>query len=93
MVTHELKTRPKNFQPIYEGTKNFEIRYNDRDYKVGDRLRLREYDISTGKYSGMEVLVRVDYLLDSFEDPAISLDYVVMSTYLIYRIQGREESS
>ena len=93
MVTHELKTRPKYFQPIYEGTKNFEIRYNDRDYKVGDRLRLREYDISTGKYSGMEVLVRVDYLLNSFEDSVILLNYVVMSTSIIYRTQGPEESS
>ncbi len=41
-MTHELKIQPKYFNAVLMGTKNFEIRKNDRDYHVGDRLWLRE---------------------------------------------------
>ncbi len=42
MTQHILKTDPKVFQLNYEGIKNYEIRINDRDFKVGDELHLRE---------------------------------------------------
>ena len=43
MKTHHLKCWPEFFEPICEGTKNFEIRRNDRDYEVGDLLILEEW--------------------------------------------------
>ena len=36
MKIHELKTLPEYFDAVFMGKKNFEIRKNDRDYKVGD---------------------------------------------------------
>lgn len=45
---HELKLHPKFFLRVQDGTKTFEIRKNDRDYQVGDRLILREFDPEKG---------------------------------------------
>ena len=45
---HELKLHPRYFNRVADGTKPFEIRKNDRDYQVGDRLILREYDPDAG---------------------------------------------
>ncbi|VEF93151.1 Domain of Uncharacterised Function with PDB structure [Streptococcus pseudoporcinus] len=44
MTQHMLKCYPEYFEAIMDGTKTFEYRYNDRDFKVGDELLLREYD-------------------------------------------------
>lgn len=41
-MTHELKIQPKYFRAILDGKKNFEIRKNDRGYKVGDKVVLKE---------------------------------------------------
>jgi hypothetical protein len=42
MKTHELKTINPYFTEVLEGLKNFEVRFNDRDFNVGDEVRLQE---------------------------------------------------
>lgn len=76
MTTHELKCWPDFFQHILNGDKTFEVRLNDRDYKVGDLLLLKEWD--AGNYLGRMCLVRVTYLLPggSF---GVTDDHVVMA--------------
>ncbi|WP_282798853.1 DUF3850 domain-containing protein [Lactococcus lactis] len=44
MKTHELKLDIKYFNDVESGKKNFEIRKNDRDFKVGDILELKAYE-------------------------------------------------
>ena len=42
-MTHHLKTKTEYFQAVIDGKKPFEIRFNDRDFKSGDRVILEEY--------------------------------------------------
>ena len=44
MKSHELKTWVGPFEAIWAKQKHHEIRENDRDFKVGDQLILREFD-------------------------------------------------
>lgn len=44
MTTHELKTFPSQFEPIWAGDKPFEIRLDDRAFQRGDDVVLREWD-------------------------------------------------
>lgn len=59
-MTHEIKILPKYFDAVMSGAKNFEIRKNDRDYKVGDTLILKEWDC--GKFTGRELERVVGYI-------------------------------
>ena len=44
MVEHSLKIEKRFIPRILSGQKTFEIRKNDRDYQVGDILRLYEFN-------------------------------------------------
>lgn len=63
MKIHELKTLPEYFEAMDNGAKPFEVRFNDRDFKVGDRLCLREY--SDGGYTGRVLHRKISYVLDA----------------------------
>ena len=68
MITHELKTHPAPFQAVLDDKKRFEYRKNDRNFQVGDSLRLREWApdspaATTGNYTGREIHARVTYML------------------------------
>lgn len=73
---HELKCWPQFFQATREGTKRFELRRNDRDFRVGDELLLKEWDPKAEYgspadntepvgYTGREIKVRVDWIMDT----------------------------
>ncbi|MDF2611454.1 MAG: hypothetical protein K0R92_2928 [Lachnospiraceae bacterium] len=49
-MQHNLKTLQPYFDDVKSGKKKFELRRNDRDYQVGDKLNLFEYDIDKGAY-------------------------------------------
>lgn len=42
MKTHKLKILPEFYKAVYDGSKRFECRKADRDFKVGDRLIMEE---------------------------------------------------
>jgi len=56
-VEHELKCWLGPFDAMAQGHKTFEFRKNDRDFEVGDTLRLRRFQPIGQKYTG-EVMVR-----------------------------------
>lgn len=76
-MEHELKCNTEYFSRIAMGQKTFEIRKNDRDYQVGDKLILREYDPKTGwpDHGAVETLVAKVVYLTSYEQKD---GYVVM---------------
>ena len=59
---HELKCWPEYFAEVKAGRKRFEIRQNDRDFREGDRVVLREYEPSTDRYSGEALAFRIGYM-------------------------------
>ena len=69
---HTLKILPEYFEAVNAGMKQFEIRYNDRDYHAGDILELNEYTKSG--YTGRVIKCRVTYLTDYAQQD----NYVVM---------------
>jgi hypothetical protein len=56
LAVHELKTHPGPFAGIREHRKPFEIRKDDRGFRVGDRLRLQEWVPTepSGYFTGRE---------------------------------------
>ena len=70
---HELKSHPWFFESLLDGTKRFELRKNDRGFKVGDTLLLKEWKPKDEVYTGREVRARVLYLTEdsNFVQPGI----------------------
>lgn len=65
MTRHVVKSWPWLFQPIKSDVKTHDLRdLNDRDYKVGDEMLLREFDPRNGQYTGDQCLVRITYMTD-----------------------------
>lgn len=43
-MTHSVKIEPRFYRMVINGLKPYEVRFNDRDYRVGDYLALNELD-------------------------------------------------
>jgi hypothetical protein len=61
-MIHTLKTIQPYYDDVDSGKKTFEVRTNDRDFKVGDELNLTEYP-DTGR--GKRIYLLITYVLDN----------------------------
>ena len=89
-MIHELKIWPEHFDNVAAYRKRFELRKADRDFKVGDRLRLREWqpadvelkdphlNLGPRGYTGRQLEVRV---LHAIRGPLFGLEqgFVILS--------------
>lgn len=57
MKIHELKLDTEYFDDVKSGLKTFEIRKNDRDFKVGDVLALTAFE--SGHYIKKSSIIRM----------------------------------
>ena len=69
-MTHELKCHPEPFRAVKDGSKPFEWRKYDRDFRAGDYIWLREWkpeynlkERRTGFYSGDGLTRKITYII------------------------------
>lgn len=76
--THSLKLWPEYYAEVHAGTKKFELRNNDRDFKVGDTVFLEEWSPDTKEYTGRKLMCTITYVL---KGPTFGLaeNYVILS--------------
>lgn len=74
---HELKVWPEFFKQTLNGTKPFEYRKNDRNFKKGDFLWLREYELNKDHYTGWNLYLQVEEVFKGI--PGLPNDYCIMT--------------
>lgn len=60
---HVLKCWPQFLEAVDSGVKPFELRRNDRPYRVGDHIILRGWDPMRQAYTGKRTTVLITYVL------------------------------
>ena len=63
MKIYRLKTQHQFMMDVAIGKKTFEVRFNDRNYQVGDRLLLLGWDNKKKEYTGQEIETEITYIL------------------------------
>ncbi len=78
MRVHNLKIKPQYFKDVVAEVKKFEVRFNDRNFKVGDLIVLEEFDHKS--YTGKYVNAEITYICNDKE--FVKKDYVVLGIKL-----------
>ena len=79
-MTHGLKVWPEYMDGLLNKSKTFEVRKNDRDFKVGDVLTLSEWDNVTETWTGRTCTRYVTYVLQGGQF-GIAEDTVVLGIH------------
>lgn len=64
---HELKIMMVYFPLVLDGSKPFEIRYNDRNFQEGDTVTLNEWDGE--RYTGRSTKCQITFVTDFAQQP------------------------
>lgn len=76
MITeHELKCWPEYFQSTVDGDKLFEVRLNDRNFKLDQGILLREWNPRSQVYTGRLYLFRISYV---YSNPELLKENIVI---------------
>lgn len=89
-ITHYIKIGAQFFLAAAAGRKNFELRINDRDYRVGDTLYMSEH--KDGHNTGRYIEEGIIYMLEDFA--GLKENYCILGTELLTEImeeQGGEK--
>ena len=94
MKVNYLKIKPEYFKDIECGVKTFELRKNDRDFKVGDVLMLIKLD-NEGNETDQAMTVKVTYILKDCPDYGLKEGYAILGidTDSIMPINAHEEGA
>lgn len=83
-MKHELKIKSEYFQAVWDGRKKAELRKDDRGYKVGDILLLREVD--GDEYTGSALAVQVTHILRNCPEYGLADGYCILSIGSVWRL-------
>ena len=84
-MEHRVKSWPTFFEATLAGVKTHDVRrISDRDYHVGDTLRLQEFDPEKQQYTGRELCVRITYITSAnlpcaLSEACLHPDYCILS--------------
>ena len=91
-MTHELKILHDYFMDIMFEGKNFEIRKDDRDFHVGDKLILKEWNPYQSRYTGNYIEAKIDYVHHGNGEYGVAEGYCILAlTDIECVINGRSE--
>lgn len=68
VTTHHLKAVPETFDPIASGLRTFDIRLDDRGFKVGHRIKYHRYDERSPEAVGLTCTKTISYVLYGVEE-------------------------
>ncbi len=82
-----LRTWPGYFRAIWRGEKRAELRKNDRNFQVGDKVLLIEFDPVTMRQPSpaRDILVKITHLLEGMGKPGINDDFCMWSFSVLRR--------
>lgn len=83
--THTLKTEPAPFAALWSREKTCEFRLDDRAYKSGDTLLLREYEPVGATFTGRGLAVRVTHVQHGYGIPP---GYAMLSVLVYCRYKS-----
>jgi len=89
MTIHPLKTLPQYFWAVVRGDKTYELRRDDRDFRVGDLIELHEWT-PLGGYTGRTQAVEITHILRDAKEYGLMDGYCILSIGPI-TLQGRRE--
>lgn len=76
-MQHDIKVHPQFWEPLIKGDMKFQLRRNDRVYKVGDTLMLNEFNPEFG-YTGKQRLSIVSYVLMPEDCPGLIAGFCIL---------------
>lgn len=75
---HDVKEWPKWHADLVSEKMQFETRKNDRDYRIGDVLVVREWDPDTSAYTGKLAVRVITYIMDHADLPEGKAGWVTL---------------
>lgn len=60
-IIHDLRLRASFFELVKKGKKKFEVQPDDKDFRIDDLVRFREFKHDS--YTGETLMKRIDYIL------------------------------
>ena len=73
---HKIKILPEYFEAVLTGRKRFELRKNDRNYKIGDKIELAEWE--EGDYTGRSLTFVITYILEGCPEYGLKEGYCIL---------------
>ena len=81
-INHDVKILPEFYMLVNSGVKTSEVRLFDRDYQVGDYLKLHEYDGVA--YTGKVITCIITHVLS--DEEYVKEGYCVLSFQIVSSI-------